>query len=48
MALDELSVWGIHEEKQYPCKMKEKDTSNKTDSLICEIETDIEFQQIQV
>ncbi|RVE56278.1 hypothetical protein OJAV_G00219750 [Oryzias javanicus] len=35
---EELSVWGIHERNEYHCILTGKESSNKTDSFICEIE----------
>ncbi|XP_024150387.1 plexin-C1 [Oryzias melastigma] len=47
---EELSVWGIHDEKEYHCIMEEKESSNKTDSFICEIKNigNINFKQLKI
>lgn len=46
----ELSVYGVQEGNTYPCIMKDKETSNETDFLICEIERTpfTKFQQLMV
>nr|XP_046234682.1 plexin-C1 isoform X2 [Scatophagus argus] len=50
MTIAELSVLGIHEGKPYPCIMEAKETSNETDSFICEIQMTphAEFQQLKI
>ncbi|XP_023807906.1 plexin-C1 isoform X2 [Oryzias latipes] len=47
---EELSVWGIHDEKEYQCIMEAKESSNKTDSFICEIKNigNINFKQLKI
>ncbi|XP_033934707.1 plexin-C1 isoform X1 [Pseudochaenichthys georgianus] len=46
----ELSVYGVQEGNTYPCVMKDKETSNETDFLICEIERTpfTKFQQLMI
>ncbi|KAF3704949.1 Plexin-C1 Virus-encoded semaphorin protein receptor Precursor [Channa argus] len=39
MTKEELLVWGLQDEKQYSCLMREKGTSNETESFICEIQS---------
>lgn len=43
-------MWGIHDEKEYQCIMEAKESSNKTDSFICEIKNigNINFKQLKV
>lgn len=50
MTLTDLSVWGIHEEKEYQCIMETKGTSNETEFFICEIQMvdDYDFQKLKV
>ncbi|XP_034529926.1 plexin-C1 isoform X2 [Notolabrus celidotus] len=50
MTKEELSVWGIHEEKLHPCIMTEKDTNEETEFFICEIQgTPItKFREIKI
>ncbi|KAG8005809.1 Plexin-C1 [Nibea albiflora] len=38
MTTAELSVWGVQDEKEYPCIMEDKENSNETDFFICEIQ----------
>ncbi|TKS91123.1 Plexin-C1 Virus-encoded semaphorin protein receptor [Collichthys lucidus] len=38
MTTAELSVWGVQDEKEYPCIMEDKEKSNETDFFICEIQ----------
>lgn len=46
----ELTVWGIHEGKQYSCIMEDKETSNKIAFFSCEIQSplDATFEQLMV
>ncbi|XP_039647716.1 plexin-C1-like [Perca fluviatilis] len=50
MTVAELEVWGVEEEKQHPCIMETKETSNETDFFICEIKRtpDATFQHLKI
>ncbi|XP_070784822.1 plexin-C1 [Enoplosus armatus] len=50
MTTAELSVWGIHEGKQYHCKMESKETSSQTEFFICDIQgtPNAAFQQLMI
>ncbi|XP_041636511.1 plexin-C1 isoform X2 [Cheilinus undulatus] len=50
MTLTELSVWGIHEDKQHPCIMEVKELNEETEFFTCEIKnTRIgKFQEIKI
>uniref|UniRef100_UPI0037E7CA1D plexin-C1-like n=1 Tax=Semicossyphus pulcher TaxID=241346 RepID=UPI0037E7CA1D len=50
MTIAELSVWGIHEEKRYPCIIQVKETSDETEFLICEIEKkgNTKFRELKI
>ncbi|XP_034719215.1 plexin-C1 isoform X2 [Etheostoma cragini] len=50
MTIAELEVWGVEEEKQHPCIMEAKETSNETDFFICEIQKtpNANFQQLKI
>ncbi|TDG96875.1 hypothetical protein EPR50_G00233140 [Perca flavescens] len=50
MTVADLKVWGVEEEKQHPCIMETKETSNETDFFICEIKTtaNANFQQLMI
>ncbi|KAK2883211.1 plexin-C1-like [Channa argus] len=50
MTKEELLVWGLQDEKQYPCLMREKGTSNETEFFVCEIQStsDTEFQHLMI
>ncbi|XP_039647724.1 plexin-C1-like [Perca fluviatilis] len=50
MTVAELEVWGVEEEKQHPCIMETKATSNETDFFICEIKRtpDATFQHLKI
>ena len=49
MTTAELTVWGVHEGKEYPCIMNYKEISND-DFFICEIRDtmDATFQHLKV
>ncbi|XP_068611384.1 plexin-C1 [Brachionichthys hirsutus] len=46
----ELRVWGVQEEKEYPCIMGEKETSAEMDFFMCEIRMtpNAEFQRLKI
>lgn len=50
MKTGELLVWGIQDGKQHPCIVKDKESSNKTDSFICHISGthSANFRELQV
>ncbi|XP_037552062.1 plexin-C1-like [Nematolebias whitei] len=50
MTTGELLVWGIQDGKRHPCIMKEKESSNKTDSFVCEISGthSTNFRELQI
>ncbi|XP_040886352.1 plexin-C1 isoform X2 [Toxotes jaculatrix] len=50
MTTAELSVWGIRNEKQYPCIMETKETNNQTEFFTCEIKStsDTKFEQLMI
>ncbi|KAI3366469.1 hypothetical protein L3Q82_000602 [Scortum barcoo] len=39
MTPEELTVWGINEDKQYPCIMEGKTNNNKPEFFICQIQS---------
>ncbi|KAM9328284.1 plexin-C1-like [Pholidichthys leucotaenia] len=47
MTTAELSVWGVQEEKQYPCIIKDNRRNIETDFLMCEIPS-IPTEEIQL
>ncbi|XP_047245046.1 plexin-C1-like [Girardinichthys multiradiatus] len=50
MKTAELKVVGIQNEKEYPCIIKSKEISNKTETFICEIEGlhNADFEEVKV
>ncbi|XP_030295681.1 plexin-C1 isoform X1 [Sparus aurata] len=50
MKMTEIEVWGVRDEKQYPCIMENLETSNNTDSFTCEISKppDAKFQKLLI
>ncbi|XP_078098776.1 plexin-C1 isoform X1 [Sander vitreus] len=50
MTIAELEVWGVEEEKQHPCIMVTKETSNRTDFFTCKIQrtANANFQQLMI
>nr|XP_057933721.1 plexin-C1 isoform X2 [Doryrhamphus excisus] len=50
MSIEDVSALGVYEGKDYPCIMKNKETSNQTDFFICEIQSapDAKFKQLKV
>nr|XP_014263859.2 plexin-C1 isoform X2 [Maylandia zebra] len=50
MMIDELSAWGVQDNTEYQCIMKAKETSNNSDSFICEIKrlTNPEFEELLI
>ncbi|XP_026182128.1 plexin-C1 isoform X2 [Mastacembelus armatus] len=48
MTTAELSVWGVLQEKQYPCILEAKETNNKTEIYICAIHQvpDVKLQHL--
>ncbi|MED6281837.1 hypothetical protein CHARACLAT_025985 [Characodon lateralis] len=50
MKTAELKVVGIQNEKEYPCILKSKESSNKTETFICEIEGlhNADFEEVKV
>ncbi|KAK2858816.1 hypothetical protein Q5P01_003436 [Channa striata] len=50
LTLADVSVWGLQEEKQFPCIMREKGTSTETEFFVCEIQSapDLEFQHLLI
>ncbi|XP_061770017.1 plexin-C1 isoform X2 [Nerophis ophidion] len=50
MSLEEVSAVGVYGDKDYPCIMEVKETSNQTDFFICEIQSvpDANFRQLKV
>ncbi|XP_026182129.1 plexin-C1-like [Mastacembelus armatus] len=50
MTTAELSVWGVLQEKQYPCILEAKETNNKNEIYICAIHhvPDIELQHLLI
>ena len=50
MKMTEIEVWGVRDEKRFPCIMENLETSNNTDSFTCEIfkPPDAKFQKLLV
>ncbi|KAK2858814.1 hypothetical protein Q5P01_003434 [Channa striata] len=50
LTLADVSVWGLQEEKQFPCIMREKGTSTDMEYFVCEIQSspDLEFHHLLI
>ncbi|KAL3976750.1 hypothetical protein ACER0C_020239 [Sarotherodon galilaeus] len=50
MMIDELSVWGVHDNTEYQCIVEAKETSNNNDFFTCEIKrlTNPEFEELLI
>ncbi|XP_061570692.1 plexin-C1 [Cololabis saira] len=50
MTTADLLVWGMQNEHDYPCIMETKESSNDTDTFICDIQStpQVNFQQLKI